>query len=193
MLPEYFALVGSAIAVSGSLFYLYCTIKGTVKPNRVTWFFWGLFPMIGFAAQISQGVGLVVWATFVAGFIPFLVFIAATFNLKAYWEIKKIDYIFAGIGVFSLLLWYVTQNPNLALTFAVLADFAVAVPTLLKVWNYPETETWKTYALGTVGFGIGVLSIQTWTYENYAFVIYLFLVNLLLASLALRKSTPVTI
>ena len=73
------ALVGSVIASGGSLAYLYLTIKGKVKPNKITWFFWGLFPLIAFSAQIYQGVGLVAWATFAAGAAPFLVLIASSF------------------------------------------------------------------------------------------------------------------
>ena len=78
MIPEYFAIVGSIFASLGGYYYLYCTIKGTVQPNRMTWFFWGAFPMIGFFAQLSQGVGLVAWATFFGGLPPFFIVIASS-------------------------------------------------------------------------------------------------------------------
>lgn len=193
MLPEYFALVGVGVASLGGLYYLYRTIQGTVKPNRMTWFFWGAFPMIAFAAQLAEGVGLIAWITFVSGLVPFLVLTAAIFNPQTYWEIRKLDYAFAAIGIFSIWLWYVTKNPTLALTFALLADFAVAIPTIIKTYKYPETEAWKAYGLNTIGFGLGVLSIQIWTYENYAFVIYLFIINLFFAILASRKPSQIII
>ena len=154
MIPEYFALVGSLFASTGGFYYLYCTIKGTVQPNKITWFFWGAFPMIAFAAQYAQDVGFVLWATFAAGFTPFLIVVAASFNKDAYWEIKTQDYLFAAIGVVGVILWQITDEPNLALTFALLAAF---------------------------------MSVQVWTYENYAFVLYLFLVNTLIMMLAARK------
>ncbi|MGB4956878.1 MAG: hypothetical protein WBO49_00330, partial [Candidatus Saccharimonas sp.] len=86
MIPEYFAIIGAVIASLGGLYYLYETIVGKAKPNRVTWLLWGLFPMITFVAQRSQGVEGLSWATFAAGFTPLLVVIASFFNKKAYWK-----------------------------------------------------------------------------------------------------------
>lgn len=187
MLPEYFAIVGALIASCGGLHYLYSTIRGRVKPNRVTWFFWGAFPMIAFSAQQVQGVGLIGYATFVGGFTPALVFFASLFNSKAYWRIEKQDYFFASIAFLGLVLWQVTDNPNLALTFALLADLAAAIPTVIKSYKYPETESWFAYGLSAFGFGIAILAINTWTYESSAFVTYLFVINLVPALLAARK------
>ena len=187
MLPEHFALVGSAFASTGAIFYLYCTIKGTVKPNKITWFFWGAFPMIAFSAQFAQEAGFIMWVSFAAGFTPFLIVVAASFNQDAYWEIKKQDYLFATIGIAGLILWQITDKPNVALTFAILADLAVAWPTIAKSYTNPETENWKAFSLGSVGFLIALLSVQVWTYENYAFVLYLFILNTLIMILAARK------
>ena len=187
MIPEYFALVGAGIASLGGLYYLYCTIKGTVKPHRMTWFFWTLFPMVAFVAQLKQDVGMVIWITFASGFLPLMVFIAASFNPKAYWKIQKVDYLFALIGMLGIVLWYLTDNANLAITFSIIADFAVAIPTIIKTFKFPETETWKSYALNSVGFGLGVFTITEWTYENYSFVVFLLVVNVFFTILAARK------
>lgn len=48
MLPEYFALVGTGIASIGGLYYLYCTIRGTVKPHKMTYFFGDSFHLLYF-------------------------------------------------------------------------------------------------------------------------------------------------
>jgi hypothetical protein len=100
MLPEYFAVIGAVIASVGGVYYLHETIKGKTKPNRVTWILWGLFPMIVFIAQRAQGVNGLSWASFVAGFTPFLVFAASFYNKKAYWKTKPIDYALMSAGVF---------------------------------------------------------------------------------------------
>ena len=187
MLPEYFAVLGSVVASTGGIYYAYLTFKGRVKPNKVTWFFWGAFPFIAFAAQVSQGVGLIAWATFVAGAPPALVLIGSLFNKEAYWGTRTIDYWFAGAGILSILAWQVTKNPNIAYSFALLADLLVAIPTLLKAYRFPETENWKAYGVSAFGFFLAVLAVRVWTYENYAFVVYLFLLNLAIAVLAARR------
>lgn len=187
MIPAYFAIIGSVVASLGGFWYLYCTIKGTVQPNRMTWFFWGAFPMIAFFAQQSQGVGLIIWASFISGFTPFLIVVASYFNPKAYWKIKVTDYAFAGIALFGLLLWQITDNANLALTFSILADFAVALPTIVKSYTNPETESPLAFVISTLGFFIAALAIDEFNYQSTAFVVYLIFNNGLIAALLLRK------
>ena len=103
MLPEYFAVVGSVIASTGGIYYAYLTLKGQVQPNRVTWFFWAGFPMIAFVAQLSQGVGLVAWATFVARAPPILVLIGSLFNKDAYWQTRPTTAKYSGSILCHLL------------------------------------------------------------------------------------------
>jgi hypothetical protein len=191
MLPEYFAVVGSVIASSGGIYYAYLTLKGQVKPNRVTWLFWSAFPMIAFVAQRSEGVGLVAWATFVAGAPPVLVLTGSFFNKDAYWQTRRMDYWFAGAGLLSVVAWQVTDIPNIAFTFSLLADFLVALPTIIKTYQRPETENWKAYAVSAVGFLFAMLAVPDWTYANSAFVAYLFLLNLSIAVLAARRPVVV--
>ncbi len=191
MLPEYFAVIGSVIASTGGAYYAYLTLRGRVKPNKVTWFFWSAFPLIGFVAQLAQGVGLIAWATFVAGGAPIFVLIGSLFNKNAYWEIRTIDYGFAAAGILSIIAWQLTDIPNIAYTFALLADLLVALPTVIKAYLFPETENWKAYGVSAFGFLLAVLAIHNWTYDNYAFVTYLFLLNLVIAVLAARQPAAV--
>lgn len=189
MIPEYFAVIGAVLASMGGLYYLYETITGKSKPNRVTWLLWGLFPMITFIAQRAQGVEGLSWATFVAGFTPFLIFGASFINKKAYWKSRPSDYYLMIGATFGIILWALTDNANLAILFALIADLLAAVPTIIKAYKHPETESWIAYGISAVGFGLGVLSIPVFNFENFAFIFYLFAANLLLAIFAVRKPT----
>lgn len=51
MISENYAVLGALVASLGGFYYFYETIKGTAKPNRVTWLLWAVFPMITFFAQ----------------------------------------------------------------------------------------------------------------------------------------------
>jgi hypothetical protein len=189
MIPEYFAVIGAVIASLGGLYYLYETIRGRTKPNRVTWILWGLFPMIVFIAQRVQGVEGLSWPSFAAGFTPFLIFTASFFNKKAYWKTKPRDYLLMVAGFTGIILWAITDNPNLAIVFALLADLFAGIPTIIKCYTDPATESWVAYAIGAFGFALGVLSIQIYNFQNAAFIVYLFIVNGLMAVLASRKKT----
>lgn len=187
MIPEYFAIVGAIIASLGGLYYLYETLTGKSQPNRITWLLWGLFPMITFIAQRAQGVEGASWLTFAAGFTPFLIVAASFINKKAYWKTERRDYVLMGVALLGIVAWLITDEPNLAILLTLAADLLAGIPTLIKAFKHPETESWIAYAISTVGFGIGLLAIQTFDFQTSAFIIYLFVVQLLLTTLAIRR------
>ena len=187
MIPEYFAVIGAAIGSLGGFYYLVETIRGKTKPNRVTWLLWGLFPMIIFAAQRAQGVEGLSWASFAAGFTPFLILLASFINKEAYWKTERRDYFLMGAAIAGIVLWALTDDPNLAIVFSLVADVFAGLPTFIKAYRYPETESWVAYAISTFGFGLSILAIQTYSFETSAFVIYLFAMNGLLAIFSSRK------
>jgi hypothetical protein len=73
MLDERLIIVSTIIYFIGGLSYLIDTLKGKVKPNRITWFLWAVAPLIAFSAELQKGVGLVSLMTFSMGFLPLLV------------------------------------------------------------------------------------------------------------------------
>lgn len=186
MLPDYFAIIGAIIGSLGGFYYLFETLVGRAQPNRVTWLLWGIFPMVIFVAQRAQGVESVSWASFVAGFTPFLIVAASFFNGKAYWKTEPRDYCLMAAAVTGIVLWALTDRPNLALLFSLLADLLAGMPTVIKAYRHPRSESWVAFAISTLGFGMSLLSVHTYNFENTAFVAYLFLLNGALAVLASR-------
>jgi hypothetical protein len=191
VIPESFAVVGAVIGSIGGLLYLYETIVGTAKPNRATWFLWFLFPMITFVAQRAQGVEGLSWATFAAGFTPLLIVIASFLNKGAYWKTEPRDYVLMAAAVLGIVISVAVSNPVIAILFAVIADALAGIPTFVKAYRHPETESWIAYAISAVGFGLGVLAIPAFTFEHAAFISYVFGANLVLALFSVRaRSRP---
>ncbi len=174
MLPEYCAIIGAIIGSLGGFYYLYETIVGKAQPNRITWLLWGIFPMVIFVAQRAQGVEGVSWASFVAGFMPLLVVAASFFNKNAYWKSEPRDYVLMAAAIIGIILWAMTDKPNLALLFSLLADMLAGTPTLIKSYRHPRSESWSAYGISAFGFGVSLLSVQTYNFENATFVGYLF-------------------
>lgn len=189
MLPEYCAIIGAIIGSLGGFYYLYETIVGKAQPNRVTWLLWGVFPMVIFVAQRAQGVEGVSWASFVAGFTPLLVVAASFFNKNAYWKSGPRDYVLMAAAIIGIILWVMADNPNLALLFSLLADMLAGAPTLIKSYRHPRSESWIAYGISAFGFGVSLLSVQTYNFENATFVAYLFILNGVLAVMASRSRT----
>lgn len=175
-MTTYIVIFGALIQLVGSIHYLRETIAGRTKPNRVTWFMWSLAPMIGTAAAVSDGVTLATLPVFMAGFGPFLVFVASFVNKKSYWKLESFDYWCGLFSLLALLLWYITKNPNIAIIFAILSDGAAAVPTLFKSWKHPETETASPYLATMLASATSFLVIKAWNFSEWAFPAYLLII-----------------
>jgi len=186
MSPGLYVATSAAMISIGGLVFLYKTLRGEVKPHRISWFFWGAFPLIAFFAQWSESIGSMMWVTLVSGVIPLSVFCASFLNPAAYWQIAPRDYFFGATGVMILVLWYFTQEPTLAIILAISADFAVAIPTIIKTYHYPKTESWVAYGLNTIGFAVALLGVADWTINEASFALYLVMGNVLMTALAMR-------
>jgi hypothetical protein len=148
---------------------------------------WTLAPGLAFFAEIKQGVGIEAWSTFIVGFVPFLVFISSFVNKKAEWKIQRLDIVCGLLSFLGLILWMVTKVGNVAIIFAIIADFLACIPTLVKSWREPETENHWVFSLSFFNSIISLLVIKTWHFENYAFMTYLLFANGLLTLLILFK------
>lgn len=183
MLNENFVIIGAILNLIGSLSYLIATIKGGIKPDRVTWLLWSIVPFIAFTAQIKQGVGIQSLTTFMTGFTPLMIFTASFLNKKAYWRLGRLDIICGFLSILGILLWYITKTGNTAIVFSILADGLAAIPTIVKSYHSPETEDYKIYLLGGSAAAITLLTIKTWSFAYFGWSLYSLILTLLLAFL----------
>lgn len=187
MLNENFVILGFLISLFGSLKYLIQTIQGKVKPNKVTFFLWALAPLVAFTAQIKQGVGIQSLMTFGAGFSCLIIFTASFSNKKAQWKLSTFDLICGAFSLLGLLFWFITRIGNIAIIFAIIADALAALPTIVKIYRYPETENGWIYLLAAVSASITLLTIKNWHFAYYGFPLYILLICLLIFSLSQFK------
>lgn len=180
MLHPNFVILGATIGSVGAIVYLIDTIKGKVKPNKVTFFLWSLAPLIAFAAELKEGVGIQSLMTFSVGFIPLVIFLASFFNKKAEWKITRFDLICGALSIIGLIFWFVTKEGNVAIASSILADGLAALPTIVKSYKFPETENAWAYFAGALNGGITILTIDTWSFAHWGFPLYILLVNLII-------------
>ena len=187
MLHPNFVIIGTLIGAVGSLAYLIDTVKGKVKPNRVSFLLWSIAPFIAFAAQIKQGVGLESLMTFSTGFLPLTVFIATFVNKKAEWKLTKFDLICGALSIIGLILWLITKVGNVAIFFSIVADGLAAVPTIVKAYKYPDTEMAWPWLATVFGVVLTLLTLNEWTFANSAFIVYIFIADTMIFSLVQFK------
>jgi hypothetical protein len=121
--------------------------------------------------------------TFMVGFGPLLVFTASFVNRKSVWKLGKFDFFCGGLSFLGLLLWVLTREGNIAIVFSIVADGLAALPTVLKAYKEPETESYPVFLLAAISAIITLLTIDTWTFANYGFPLYILCICLLLTTL----------
>ena len=177
---QYLVFLGAAVNLTLTSLYIRDMLRGNTKPNRVSYLMWTLAPFIGTAAALADGVRWAVLPVFIAGFAPLMVLVASYANPKAYWKLEPFDYLCGACSLLALVLWAITKEPLIALIFAIIADSFALIPTLIKSWNYPETEYGLSY-VGSIFSGLtAFFAIKTWNMSEYAFPIYIVAANSLL-------------
>lgn len=125
---------------------------------------WALAPLIGTAAAV--GAGADAWAlvrTFLAGFLPLLVFIASFFNRHGYWKLSRFDLLCGTLSFVALVVWLVVDAPRVAIVLAATGDGFASIPTIVKAWRFPETETGSTYLAGLISVVLVLPSLPDWS------------------------------
>ncbi|MBX7137266.1 MAG: hypothetical protein K1X83_04710 [Oligoflexia bacterium] len=181
-------LVSLSLGLIGAYSYIRDTLAGKTTPNRVSWGMWALAPLIGTAAAFDSGADM--WASarvFLAGFVPLLIFIASFANRSGYWRLTAFDLICGLFSIVALGVWTLVESPRAAILLAAFGDGIAALPTIIKAWRFPETETGITYVLSFLGVLIILPSIPVWNIENCAFQLYLLIANALLCIAANRR------
>jgi hypothetical protein len=174
---QYIVFIGAIVQLAGIIPYIKETLKGNTKPNRITWLMWSIAPLIATFAAISSGVGWSVLPVFMSGFAPLLVFIASFLNKNSYWKLASFDYLCGLCSVLALILWGITKEPTIAIVFSIASDGFAAIPTLIKSWKHPETETGSAYTTGAFNAFTSFFAIKAWNFSSYAFPVYLVIIN----------------
>lgn len=187
MLNENFVILGAVIAFFGSLSYLIDTLKGKVKPNRVSFIMWSLAPLVAFFAQIKSGVGIQSLMTLMVGISPLSIFIASFFNKDSVWKLTKFDLVCGGLSFAGFILYLATKDAVLAVAFSIVADGLASLPTIKKSFFNPETESIAPYLTSAISALITILTLKNWEVIYAGFPIYILIVCIIIFSLVQFK------
>ena len=175
MIDPRFAILGALITIAGSASYARDTLRGRTQPNRVSWILWTLAPLIAFAAELAQHVGLDSLLTFAVGFGPLLVVIASYLDPKAYSRLTRVDVACGCLSLAALAAWGLTGAGDVAIVFSILSDLFGGVPTLRKAYTHPASESASAFVASGCGATLTLLTIQpgAWNFANFGFPLYI--------------------
>lgn len=72
-------------------------------------------------------------------------------------------------------MWAITDSAVLAIILSIASDALAAIPTARKTITHPDTEHPLFFVLVSLGGALTLLTIQRWTFADWAFPLYIFL------------------
>lgn len=175
--PAYLVSIGAIVQLAGALSYIRNIVRGTARPNKVTWLFWAIAPISAAAFAVMNGAEWEALPVFMSGFGPLLIFCTSCVYKRAYWAIERTDYLCGCCAALALVLWWTTNDPVLVIAFAIASDAIPIIPTIVKAWKFPESEHAGPFMAGLFSALLGFTAIQTWNVASVAFLAYLVFMN----------------
>jgi hypothetical protein len=185
MITTALALLGAALPFAAGLRYAYGTLRGRVRPNRVTWFVSGVTTWIACAGQVSQGVLLPAVLTGAVAVVPTLIVVASVVNREAYWRATGLDQTCLALAGVALVVLLVSAG-DLAIAMGITARGLGAVPTVVTAFRSPGTEQPTAFTAGVAGAACTLLSLEQWTFRTAGFAIYFLVFCAVMSWLLLR-------
>ena len=174
--PQLLVIISTLLMFWGGYGYLRDTLAGRTKPNRVSWSLWALAPLISLGAAFDADADL--WASIrvlIGGIVPAVIFLASFINKNSYWRLGRFDWFCGALSLAALVFWQLADSPLVAVLLATTANTLATVPTFVKAWNYPETESRLIFITSFISAILIIPAIPVWTIANSAFQIGLML------------------
>lgn len=184
-----FGILSSVFILIGGLPYLHDIHKKRAKPHVLSWLGWAFITALGAFAMLAEGSEWAVAILFANTALCLLIALYSIVRGVGVWSTGVQDFIFFGIGVVGLILWQLLDMPILALVCALVADFCFGLPTIIKTFKDPNTETPFVWVTATISGFLSLFALQNFSFHEVAYPLYLFLFDATVLILALGLIT----
>lgn len=150
-------VIAGVIGAIGYIPYIRDILKGTTKPDRVSWFIWLLEYAALFCAQLSVGTAGSLWL------IGLQLLAVIVINLLSYHYgtggfTKKNSLVLVSVCAI-LAAWYFIRSADLTIVLLITVETAGVALTMRKVYRQPGSETLIMWALIALAGMIGVIAV----------------------------------
>jgi len=102
------------------------------------------------------------------------------------WSTGPQDFMFFGLGIVGLILWQTLNEPVIAIIFAISADLFFGLPTIVKIYKDPSSETPFVWATASLSGLFSLFALRNFGFSEAAYPVYLFIFDSTVLLLVLR-------
>jgi hypothetical protein len=180
-----FLILAAVVTVVGVVPYLRDILRGSTRPNLVSWITWTLLTGIATAAEISAHE--YVAAIFTASAVVETLLVVLFGLRHGYVKYTRFDVVCQVAAVVGIILWQIFNSPVLGVIAAVTIDFIGALPTFRHSWLKPHEETWQTFALSGLGGAFALVALTTHNWISLPYAVYIVVVNIVISAVIITR------
>lgn len=155
--------------------YIRDIFRKKVRPHRITWGIWTILTTIAAFNQVSNGGG---YSSLF--FVSTVILVASVFVLSFRYGMggaSKIDRLCLVLSILLLLYWLTVQETYLSTVLAVIIDGIAAIPTAIKTYHQPKTESYPQWILAGVAGFLTMLALPRFDWILIIYPLYVVAMN----------------
>jgi len=172
---ELIGILSGLLSTSSYVPYVRDIFAKKTKPERASWIIWSVLTGIAFFSQLAKGASSSLW---LPGLETCGVTIVFILSLKyGVGGLTKRDILILFSAAAGVVLWYFTKEPAVALYIIIGVDSLGTIPTIIKSYQEPETETFTTWILLSIAGILAMISVGSWNIILLSYPFYFFAAN----------------
>lgn len=167
---DWVGIAAALVAFTAMPPYARSILRGETKPARVTWFIWAVVGTMLFTSYWASGARATAWVALIYGLNPAIIFILSIKHGVG--GHSRLDIFCLAGAVVGLIVWIITDMPQLALGINISIDLLGLLPTIKKTWLAPGTENKPAWVLFSIANAINWLAVDRFTPSVVAYPVY---------------------
>ncbi len=180
-------LIAGIIGLLAFVPYILSILKGQTKPHRATWFVWTVVGFTNAVGYFFSGGDTTVWVPLAYLIGPLIITLISIKCGVGGWELSdKVCLLGAGC---SLLIWWTTGSPFLALITSILADVFGWFPSVIKTYKDPTSEDRLAWIIFLIADSFNILATTVWVPGVLIYNVYVGFMAITMVVLTSRTTT----
>jgi hypothetical protein len=185
VLAAVLGVLSGVVGAADGVPYVRDVLRGATRPHRGTWLIWSGLAIVVVLSQWADGATLSLIMPATGAVLTGVVFALAI--RRGVGGVSTPERVMVGIAVAGVLGWLLADEPVVATACVVVADLVGAAIMVPKTWRDPHSETFATYALGSLSGALAAGAVGALDVSLLLYPVYYCLANGALAMLIVQR------
>lgn len=184
---QFIGKVAGIIATIGFLPYAIDILRGK-KPSKASWIIWSTIGIALALSYESSGAKASLWVAVSYAICPLFILALAFYKDRSPMKTwPTVDKIFLVAGVICFMPWVVFKIcevykilpqwgwilPRVTLYGGILTDLCGGIPTIIKTYHDPESESFIAWSFWASGNILNLFAVELWVLDLFVYALYL--------------------